>query len=469
VRDLSPDPPLRAAGGRAEGEAEDTGRDMSHPSLRIVNAVDRPALRPHPSKLFVEVTTRCNLRCAMCPKEAPGKTIAEGDMSRETFDRLAPAFPHLEALVLNGIGEPLLHRELEAFIETARRSMPASGWIGFQTNGQLLGPKRAASLVSAGVDRICLSADAVSPDMFRELRRGGRQEAVEAAVSALHDAARERGRPISVGLEFVAMRSNLHQLPELVRWAARNRIGFVIVTHMLPYDSKMAAAVAFDTNTDRALQLYREWTQRAAAEGVDLGRYFEVFMKFRPPREDQRVIEFVARMVADASAQGVSLNAERLLACDGAMLERVSESFAEAEEIARGAGVDLRLPATVPTHARRCEFVEGGGSFVSWDGRVHPCYFLWHQYTCYLGGVVKHVRPVSFGSVAEQDALALWNRAEARAFREGVVKYDFPFCYDCSVALCDYVQGEEFTQDCHVGSVPCGACLWCTGLFQCLQ
>jgi putative metalloenzyme radical SAM/SPASM domain maturase len=442
---------------------------MNNPALPIVDAPERPALRPHPSKLFVEVTTRCNLRCAMCPKEAPGRTIREGDMSRETFDRLAPSFPRLEALILNGIGEPLLHPDLERFIEAAKREMPASGWVGFQTNGQLLGRKRAASLASAGVDRICISADAVSPEMFRSLRRGGKQQAIETAVASLHEAARERGRPISIGLEFVAMRGNLHQLPDLVRWAAGNRISFIIVTHMLPYDSKMAAAAAFDTNTDRALQLYREWKERAAASGVDLHRYFEVFMKFRPTPADQRVIEFATRMVADASAQGISLNSERLLACDDAMLWRVADAFAEAEEIARGAGIDLKLPATVPTRERRCEFVEGGGSFVSWDGRVHPCYFLWHRYKCYIGGIVKHVQPLSFGDLAEQDVLALWNGAEARSFREGVVKYDFPFCYDCSVALCDYVQGEEFTQDCHVGTVPCGACMWCTGLFQCLQ
>src|SRR5919199_6753035 len=151
---------------------------MTNPALPILNAAERPALRPHPSKLFVEVTTRCNLRCAMCPKEAPGRTIREGDMSRETFDRLAPSFPRLEALILNGIGEPLLHPDLERFIEAAKREMPASGWVGFQTNGQLLGRKRALSLANAGVDRICISADAVSPDLFSAVRKGGQQQAI---------------------------------------------------------------------------------------------------------------------------------------------------------------------------------------------------------------------------------------------------------------------------------------------------
>jgi hypothetical protein len=42
------------------------------------------------------------------------------------------------------------------------------------------------------------------------------------------------------------------------------------------------------------------------------------------------------------------------------------------------------------------------------------------------------------------------------------------FGFDCGFALCDYVGVEHFEQDCCLEQVPCGACLWCTGLFQCL-
>jgi putative metalloenzyme radical SAM/SPASM domain maturase len=425
--------------------------------------------RPVPSKLFVEVTTRCNLHCAMCVKEAPGQRIAEGDMTRETYRRLAPAFPHLDAVILNGIGEPLLNPHLEEFVEAARRDVPAAGWVGFQTNGQLLVPRRARALASAGVDRVCISADAVSPDVFRALRRGGQHEAVERAAAALHAAAAQRGRPISVGVEFVAMRDNLDELPALLRWAAGAGVGFVIVTHMLPYSPEMAKAVAFDPATDRAVRLFQAWRDRGAAQGVDVGRYFEVFLKFSPTPAERRVVELVHAMLADASAQGITLHLARLLRHDPALSARAEAAFAEAREIAARARIELRLPASSPTRQRRCEFVESGGAFVSWDGEVHPCYFLWHRYSCHLSGLVKHVRPWSFGRVADRELAALWNDGAARAFREAVLRYDFPFCYDCSHALCDYVEDAASTQDCHLNPVPCAACLWCTGVFQCLQ
>jgi len=439
---------------------------------RASHALDEtlpPHRRPYPSKLFVEVTTRCNLRCAMCVKQAPGQGLVEGDMTAQTFARLAPAFPHLDALVLNGIGEPMLHRGLEEFIELAKGAMPASGWVGFQTNGQLLGRRRAESLVAAGVDRICISADAVEPDQLRALHGGARLGAIESAAEWLHEAAGRHGRPVSLGLEFVAMRSNLHQLPELVRWAADHGFGFLIVSHMLPYDAAMAGEAAFSPTSDRALEIYRRWRDRAAAEGVDFGRYLDTFMQISPSPEDGRAIHFVRSMIADAAARNVSLKVAELLRFDERRLQDVEESFGSAKAVAQELGVDLQLPNTVPTQVRRCEFVEDGSAFVSWDGALHPCYFLWHRFQCHLAGLVKGVQPWTFGNVANRGILDTWNADEWRSFRGDVTAYDFPFCYDCNLAMCDYVADGDFEQDCHISKVPCAACLWCTGPFQCLR
>src|SRR5215204_1032143 len=111
-RALAPQP--GAARPLARRDRAGAGRRMNE-AARPPIPRDPPARRPHPSRLFVEVTTRCNLRCAMCVKESAAQGISEGHLRRETFARLAPAFPHLDALVLNGVGEPLLHPRLEEF------------------------------------------------------------------------------------------------------------------------------------------------------------------------------------------------------------------------------------------------------------------------------------------------------------------------------------------------------------------
>jgi putative metalloenzyme radical SAM/SPASM domain maturase len=405
----------------------------------------------------------------MCTKQSPGCRIVEGDMDAGTFERIVPALSRLEALILNGIGEPLLHASLERFIEIARQKMPENGWVGFQTNGQLLTAKRAIALAHAGVDKVCLSSDAVTRETFRAMRAGGDRAAVDASIDALQAAARSCGRRISLGVEFVATRDNIEELPHLLHWAARHAVDFVIVTHMLPYREELVDAVAFDTNTEDAERLFKRWNARAKSDGIDLQAYFEVFMKFRKSPEQQRLMDCIHQMKAEALRLGIDLHVERLLKSDQEMPQRVREVFAAAGDIARENGIDLHLPTLVPTRKRRCEFIEGGGAFISWDGNVHPCYFLWHRYRCHIGGLVKYVRPQSFGRLRDRSILSIWNAPAFRAFRQGVLRYDFPFCYDCSVALCDYAQLEAFEQDCHISSVPCGACLWCTGLFRCLQ
>jgi putative metalloenzyme radical SAM/SPASM domain maturase len=406
----------------------------------------------------------------MCVKQSGEGVVAEGSMSPAVFGALAPAFPHLEALVLNGVGESLLHPHLEAFIRQARGLLPEEAWVGFQTNGLLLDERRAASLVEAGLDRVCLSLDAVSHDSFRAIREGGEVRDVQSAFSALRRVrGRHRKNDLKVGIEFVLMRDNLEELPEALLWAAREGANFALVTQLLPYDRSMAAQAAYDTNTAGAIAVYRRWKARARAEGVDIGRYFETFMKYAKTGEDEKILGFVERMVDDAAAEGIALHLERLLLRDEDWFAKVDDVFAEARLIAEREGVALTLPETAPKNTRRCEFVEENSAFVSWEGDVHPCYFLWHRYRCYVGGWEKRVRPWTFGNLDERGMLAIWDDTSYRSFREGVLRYRFPFCFDCSFALCDYVDGEAFEQDCHIESVPCGACLWCTGLFQCLQ
>ncbi|MCX5828080.1 MAG: radical SAM protein, partial [Deltaproteobacteria bacterium] len=80
--------------------------------MNILPTKEAPALKPYPTKLFVELTTRCNLQCPMCLKQRHDAEFLEGDISTDIFMTLLPALPTLEALVLNGIGEPLLHPRL---------------------------------------------------------------------------------------------------------------------------------------------------------------------------------------------------------------------------------------------------------------------------------------------------------------------------------------------------------------------
>jgi len=428
-----------------------------------------PAFRDHPSRLFVETTSRCNLNCVMCPKQNRSGISTDGDLDLGTFEALKEAFSRLDALVLNGIGEPLLNPHLEKFIARARKLMPSQGWIGFQSNGLLLNNLRAISLVDAGLDSICLSMDGASPATFSAIRAGGQLLDLECALSAITAARSMCVRPdLQIGVEYVVMRDNLEELPAALQWAAARGADFAIVSQLHPYDEQHLGQCAYDTCTDEALSLFHVWNSKAQLAGVELQRYFGLLWKYRKSPEEQRILNFVDSMRAEAQYRGISLDLKRLFAMDYSRIEAVDSAFERASEVARQTGLDLRLPEIVPRERRSCSFIEQGGAFISWDGSMHPCYQLWHDCHSYANGWQHPVQPRVFGNVVERGVLDTWNSPGFRSYRNNVLKHDYPSCAGCSYSPCDYVS-DVFEQDCYVNTEPCGSCLWNSGVFRCLD
>ncbi len=428
-----------------------------------------PAFRPYPSKLIVESTTRCNLQCPMCLKNSCRDFHTEADMTPGTFGNLVPAFPALQALVLSGIGEPLLNPHLNDFIRTAKARMPQGSWVGFQSNGLLIDEARAKALVEAGLDRICLSVDTVDPGGYRLIRKGGELSGVVEALQAL-DAARNNSRaPLKIGIELVLRKDNVGDLARTIRWAGSSGIDFAIVTHLFPYHADLSSGTAYDTVSDVSAAIAREYLEQAQREKIDLRRYYEFYINPNRTDEDRQIVRLVDSMRHKALRQKISLNISSLFDMDLAGQEDVRTAFEEAAAAASSSRLELELPGVSPRRERKCEFVEEGCAFVSVNGSVHPCYQLWHRYHFYTNGVENAVGPRTFGNVNDRGILDVWNDPSYAGFRRNVLRYDYPYCFDCSFALCGNVNTAEFERDCYLNTEPCGACLWCMGMLKCLK
>jgi radical SAM protein with 4Fe4S-binding SPASM domain len=88
----------------------------------------RPAT---PTRLVVDVTRRCNLRCHMC------RTWQQSAATEMTPAQYAALFAELDGLVWLDItgGEPFLRRDIAAVFEAAVEHSPVLGMLHFQTNG----------------------------------------------------------------------------------------------------------------------------------------------------------------------------------------------------------------------------------------------------------------------------------------------------------------------------------------------
>lgn len=126
--------------------------------------------------LRLSVTPRCNLHCLYChpldweQSEPPGTvTVDEVRHFVGAMRRLG-----LESVRFTG-GEPLVRKELPQMIEAAREVGIED--LSITTNGMLF-KRKAKELVAAGLRRINLSMDAVTPEVFSHMTRGGKVEKV---------------------------------------------------------------------------------------------------------------------------------------------------------------------------------------------------------------------------------------------------------------------------------------------------
>ncbi len=174
-----------------------------------------------PIEAFFEIAARCNLRCRMCAinedaryRNSSGRPAL---FTPEMFARVATAFPTLVRAYLFGLGEPLLNPHLPEYVERLSR---CGVEVWFNTNGTLIDERMAERLAMAGADRITVSIDGATKETYEAIRRGAKFADVTRGIAALTAAGRRYGRP-KVNLSFVAMRSNIGELPALVELAAR--------------------------------------------------------------------------------------------------------------------------------------------------------------------------------------------------------------------------------------------------------
>ncbi len=123
--------------------------------------------------LRVSVTDRCNLRCQYCmPESGILKKTHDEILSLEKLEAIVDANLELgiHKVRLTG-GEPLLRKGIIGFIEKLS-SKPQIKELTLTTNGILL-KDMAASLKAAGINRINISLDTLSPVKYANMTRGG--------------------------------------------------------------------------------------------------------------------------------------------------------------------------------------------------------------------------------------------------------------------------------------------------------
>ena len=182
--------------------------------------------------LRISITDRCNFRCFYCmPQEAMEWKPKPEILTYEEIIRLAEVFVSLgiNKLRVTG-GEPMLRRDLESLIERLARIEGVED-LAMTTNAHFL-RGRAKAMKDAGLNRITISLDSLTPDRFALLT--GRNELTQVLDGI--DAAIEAGLS-PVKINSVAMRGiNDDQAVDFARFAREKGVHVRFIEFM-PLDN----------------------------------------------------------------------------------------------------------------------------------------------------------------------------------------------------------------------------------------
>ncbi|NWG20325.1 MAG: radical SAM protein [Chloroflexi bacterium] len=387
-----------------------------HPGAQVrleagVNDVRLHRPVTHLNKVYIEPTNRCNLACRTCMRNS--WDVRMGQMSEAIFGRILDglrAVTPTPSVFFSGIGEPLAHPRT---IDMVARVRELGAMTELITNGTLLDERRARGLIEAGLDVLWVSIDGATPESYADVRLGA------ALPEVLENMARfRRLRPAGhharpeMGINFVAMKRNIADLPEVIAIGRRLGVTRFMVSNVLPYTRELCDEVLYDRTLRDITYLPSAWLPRLSFPKMDLN-------------DDTRP-SFLRALRSGASVTFAGNNL--------------------------GGANDV------------CTFIENGSMTVGWDGNVSPCPPLLYTHVSYLHRRRRVSHRHIIGNLAERDLLDLWNDPDYVAYRSRVQHFAFAPCTACGG--CDLSESNE--ADCLGNEFPvCGGCLWAQAVIQC--
>lgn len=173
-----------------------------------------PKIMGMPVSLAIEPTTSCNLRCPECPSGLRSFTRPTGILKHDLFDSVLDQLGDtLIWLTFYFQGEPYLHQGL---LPMVRKAAERGIYTSTSTNAHYLNDDTARATVESGLDRLIVSIDGTSQEAYAAYRKGGKLEKViEGTRNVVRWKKELKSRTPHVIFQFLVVRQNEHQVPEL--------------------------------------------------------------------------------------------------------------------------------------------------------------------------------------------------------------------------------------------------------------
>ena len=187
-------------------------------SYYLTRWLRRPIQWGMPVTVSVEPTTACNLHCPECPSGLRAFTRDTGNLKEDFFRRTVDELHRdLLHLIFYFQGEPYINPK---FLDMVRYAHQKRLFTITSTNGHFLNDKNARRTVESGLDRLIISVDGTTQDTYEQYRKGGNLEHVlQGARNVVKWKKQLRSRSPHIIFQFLVVRPNEHQIPDIYRLA----------------------------------------------------------------------------------------------------------------------------------------------------------------------------------------------------------------------------------------------------------
>lgn len=195
----------------------------------------KTVLASYPRRIVLELTNACNLNCIMCGRNAADFKPTVFDMN--VFRSLEPLMDKVEEVTLMGWGEPTIHPNFKEMLQIINNH---SARKYFCTNGMNLHNIKQ-SIFDYKVDVFAVSVDGATQETNARIRRGSDLKFITTELKDIVRQKKERGLTYPyINFVFCAMKSNIDELPDLVRLASDIGIEEVKVVYLTVFDESLA-------------------------------------------------------------------------------------------------------------------------------------------------------------------------------------------------------------------------------------
>ena len=217
-------------------------------------------------RLWVTVTSRCNIRCKTC-----GLWKKQWDLPYKTAKEVMENYPYMERLVWLG-GEVFLYKHFEEMFDEAGK------WNNLKqqiiTNGYVLNEKWMNKIIRTQNTELTFSIDGVTKEVYEEIRQGSNFERVISNIRYIFNLKKTLGIKKDIRMNSVIMKTNYKQIYDLLELAHNE--GFNQLSLMaLHFDNAPNENIFYgDTRNQEALNfVYKAipiLRQRAIEYNIDL-------------------------------------------------------------------------------------------------------------------------------------------------------------------------------------------------------